>query len=271
MKKHVSVKASSNLKNLSDIINEAVKTVKESKIEEYKKNFFNECTSALKKYSSSSGSLETVKEVMENIYKTIELLHNSQIEIFVPQRHKLTDSMKKALSDIRKRKGEDVIKCREYNGAQRLAALLASPTSKNVKRIVIADNRDYSQIRGLVDTQPEIFMGVRLMNAILPDDYENLEDVERTLYQAKMINIAILERLFEKNETPMVEALLRNMLKGCVEGIDDYIANIAESDGEAKDPNRIKMRILFCLSKAVSFVEKIGQEIRLMKAFWTAA
>jgi len=138
------------------------------------------------------------------------------------------------------------------------------------KRIIITDEFSEGDIIGLLDESPELFKGIRLLNLDLPDKY-----ARKTAYQAKITMMALLARLFEKNKTPMVESLLRTMLEGALgsdeRNIDDFVNNLDESGESEVDVVQIRNRILSYLGRTVSLVEKIGQEIILMKEFWTAA
>ena len=76
------------------------------------------------------GSVKLRRDEIVNIWQAVNLLHEGQIEIFQPQGVKLTETMKKALDDIRERKGTDVIKCREYSDATHLGELLKQVPEK---------------------------------------------------------------------------------------------------------------------------------------------
>ncbi len=212
---------------------------------------------------------------LEGIYKIVELFHNSQIEIFMPQKVKLTEAIKIAIAKIKKRKGEEVIRCREYSGSDNLAKLLSQPAPQGVQRIVVSEESLASGIAALVQSSPSLFAGVRIYNAALPENYDGMEKDEKTLHQAKLMNIAILARLFEKGKTPRIEMFLREYLTNSLEGgekdADEFIANLQESEDEAKDTSKVTKRILFFLGKIVRLTEILAREMRLMKEFWTAA
>jgi len=86
--------------------------------------------------------------------------------------------------------------------------------------------------------------------------------------------LAIIARLYEGDNTSATGVILHTMLKDMLDSdtdIVEFMANIVESRDESTDPAKAKDRIIYCLGKIVSLVEKIGTEIRLMKEFWTAA
>jgi hypothetical protein len=125
------------------------------------------------------------------------------------------------------------------------------------------------EIRVLAETNTDFFAETRVYNTALPEGYDKMSEIEKTVCQARAINIAILMRLFEKEKTPMVEMLLRIALEGRLdEGVqvDDFINHIAESGQK-----NVLDSILWFLGKSVSLVEKLGKELKLLKEVWTAA
>jgi hypothetical protein len=212
---------------------------------------------------------ELSRKELRAVWDMVGLLHDSRIEILLPRNIKLTESMKKALADIRKRDGGDVIKCREYTDADHLGKMLGQAPDAGTKRIVVTETSMTDAVSSLVTANPQLFKEVRLYNTTLPKDYDSMSQVEKTVCQARAINIAILMRLFEKEKTPMVEMLLRIALTGRLDdgvGMDDFINKIAEGD-----PAYALQRILWFLSKPVRLVEQLGKELRLLKEVWTAA
>jgi len=213
--------------------------------------------------------------VLKNIWQSADLLNSNGVEIIIPQQMKLTDSVKKALDDIRKRRGSDSIKCREYSDEEHLGALLKTPKLEGVKRIIISERTIADiNIKGLAESDPDIFIGVRLVNVALPAGYDKMDAGERSIHQSKLLMLAIIARLYEGDNTSAPGVILRTMLKDMLDSdtdIDEFMANIVESRDESADPAKAKDRIIYCLGKIVSLIEKIGTEIRLMKEFWTAA
>lgn len=225
------------------------------------------------------GAVELPPDVKADIYKTINLLRDSQIEIFVPQSFKLTENMKKALEDIGKREGRDTIQCREYTDDRHLLQLLQGPPPSGVKRIVLENprNKKSSFLSYHADKYPEVFRFIRLLSVRLPRDYENMKSGVKTVYQAKMMTMAILARLFENDKTPMVETLLKGMLRECLDVDDEAFEKFMDELGMSNEEigrltsDEVTARIIRFLGIPIRLVEKIGREIYLMKAFWIAA
>jgi hypothetical protein len=213
----------------------------------------------------------------ENIYKTIDLLKESSIEIFVPQQLRLTEAMTKAIKDLGKREGRTPVVCKRYANMANLAVMLEAKT--DAKRIIITeflDRIEQTDLIKLASQKPELVRPVRFLNIQVPRNYDRLDSAGKTIYQAKIISIAILARLFEKGSTPTIEALLRTLMKGTLGEDDkelDAFLNVLGNpdDGAGLSHDALVQRILFLLGKTVRIVEKIGEEIRLMKNFWIAA
>ncbi|MDP3790561.1 MAG: hypothetical protein Q8R38_00755 [Candidatus Omnitrophota bacterium] len=213
----------------------------------------------------------------ERLYKTVNLLHESKIELFVPQGLRLTEDMKKALKDVGKRGHKSNVECREYSNENHLAQMLKEPVEAGTGRMTLIEDAQKNKMQWVAQTFSEAFKTSRMLTISLPNNYGNMDSKEKTVFQAKFIMIAILGRLFEKGKTPMVEALLSDMLKGCLD-LDEparaaFINELGLSDDEVAilSPEDFIRRISRLLGTPLKLVERIGQEIRLMKNFWIAA
>lgn len=212
-----------------------------------------------------------------NIHEIVNLLHEDHIEIFVSQGAKLTREMLDAMKDVGKREGKDCITCRQYSDMSHLVTLLKSPAVG--KRIIITDitsEEDKSKLADLVRENPGLFIPTRLLNIAFPDRYSGMDDSEKTVFQSKVITIAILARLFEMDKTPMVEVILKQMLKDYFNFDDDdarkYFDELGRpGDGQGLSREELVGRILFLIGKTFKIAERIGQEIHTMKTLWLYA
>ena len=212
---------------------------------------------------------DLTRQELRAVWETVERVRNSSIEIFLPQHVNLTMSMKKTLRDLRRKEGRDNVKCREYSDASHLGEMLGQDTEAGTKRIVVTENHMADEMAKLAKENPSRFEDIRLYSLFLPAGYDSMTKIEKTVCQAKIINMAILIRLFEKDKTPMVEMLLRAILRDRLEAdvsVDDFIKNIS-GDG-VKDTVR---RIIWLLSKPVKLVEDLGKELSLIREFWISA
>jgi len=205
------------------------------------------------------------------IYETIGLLQESRIDILIPQQVGLTGSVKKALKEMEKRGGESVVSCREYSSKEHLKKLLQQKVPEGVKRIIITEEDISQQVGALAEEDTELFRGKRLLNIKLPEEYRDMTEKEKTVQQARIIMLGILARLVEKDKTPMVESVLKEMLKDHIIDVNGFIKVLQESGSETADAEDIKRHIQYFLSKMVSLIETLDKEIKMMKAFWTSA
>ncbi|MDO8525008.1 MAG: hypothetical protein Q7S07_00780, partial [Candidatus Omnitrophota bacterium] len=208
--------------------------------------------------------------VRKQIWDIVNLAHDNRVEIFIPQDVGLTENMKEALKDIEKREGGKVV--REYANEIQLARLLGKKAEPGVKRVVITEGRSSALVRGLAEKHSSVFRNIRVINMAFPEGYENLPTGAKTFYQARMVMTGFLGGLYDKNEpTSIVGIILKSMLEGCVdvgdEGMDGFLNRMAESEDEANSDDKVKDRILYCLGKTVSLLNKIRadmEQVRLM-------
>ena len=229
-------------------------------------------------YEKGPGVVKMAESELENIYKSINLLHQDRIEIFVHKGIGLSETMKKAIIDInlnRKKAdkdAEDVVICRPpYENEEHLAKMLSVAPQPGVKRIVVT-------AKGLCDAEKllamkDSFKDTRLLNVALPDNYSEMKPGDKTFYQAWMLKVAILGRMVERDSGISLRTALVNMLEGSIEGdVNEFIDNLAKPESEWKSPGE---RIGWFLGKMVRLSRKIAEEYELlklrMKAFWTAA
>jgi len=207
----------------------------------------------------------------------------NKMEIFLPQSIGLNEDVKGTVSKIQRKRGNGLVVHPPFSDADHLIKLLneSIELDPNVKRIVISESGIAEAIGSVVSKNPDKFVNVRLLNITLSKNYPGLDKTgrrlnedekdEQSVVQADIITRAILARLMEKDSNPFVRNLLKAMLKNRVEGkVDDFIDSLIESENE--DGAKAKDRILNCLKNAVSLVEKIGEQLVILKSFvWTAA
>jgi len=211
---------------------------------------------------------------LEDIYKSIALLSDNKIEILIPGSIGLTETVQNTLSKIRQNKGEKSVICRLFNGEEHLKDMLSAKPESGVRRIVISDSSaTKTAINNVAESDARLFRGVRLLSVALPEDYNDLSKQSQGVYQADIITRAVLVRLLEKNGNPFVRSLLKNMITERITvNPDAFIDNLIESENEAQDPTVVLKRIQYCLNTMVNLVEKIGEQLVILRSFvWTAA
>jgi len=213
-----------------------------------------------------------------DIYRSIALLSDNRIEILIPGSIGLTETVQNTLSKIRQNKGEKSVVCRLFNDEEHLGKMLSVKPEDGVKRIVISSSPATKiAINNIATSNAKLFADVRLLSVVLPKDYDELNKQSQGVYQADIITRAILIRLLEKNGNPFVRALLKSLIERRIEGdnaadADKFIDNLIESEGEAQNPEAVLERVRYCLDKMVNLVEKIGEQLIILRHFiWTAA
>lgn len=225
---------------------------------------------------------------LERVYKTVELFHNGQVEIILPKSIGISDTMKRTLNNANNRhrreageKGEgeerDIITCRIYSNEDNLRKILETSPAPGIKRIVITDkasgdDEGRERFLKLVSDNDSLFKDTRLLNILLSEDYASLKEGDKTFHQARIIMIAILARILEK-DSDMTRMMLKTMLDGYVAdgSVDEFIENLAKDDSSWS----VVEKIQYFLGKTVSLIPQLVKELDLlklrMKTFWVAA
>jgi len=214
---------------------------------------------------------------VQNVWEATTLLHNSKIEVFVPQSITLTDDVEAAIKRLNRNSASpDAVRRRYYAfGVQLKGMLDEAEPGDGVKRVVISESSLTGELSGISKSSPATFKDTRLINIALPTDYSQMCSEEKSICQGRMLMTALLARIYEKDK-PMVEHLLKMLLKYQLDdpeagAIDTFLANLVESSDEATDVSKIAKRINFFLGKVVSLVAQKAQELRMMKELWLYA
>ena len=230
----------------------------------------------------SSVTEEEVEQIVQvdktNIWEAVNLLHNGQMEILVPQEMALTFEIKKFLKEINKRHRKEIVHLTEYSSMEHLEQLLSRQTNNEVKRMVLTDFRSSDEFQDLIDKKTEKFQGIRVLSFHLPENYYTRDSKIRAFEQYDMIMIAILARLLEQDKTPMVETVLKQMLQAHTifgkflseQELNEFIDNL-RSDDLSEGIAQIKKRLLFFLKKPVGLINQLQKNVTLMREFWTSA
>ncbi len=209
-------------------------------------------------------------------FEAVNLLHETSIEILVPQteleKFELTHDMKKAIK-LMQRRGLS-IEVTTYNARSLSNHLSERPDG--VKRIIISNSWTSRAISGLLNDKSsvELFRDVRLLNLEFPANMKS--SGEKTLWQARFLMVTILARLLEDGagDAIVVKALLLEMLgesfhldKDAAGKFIDALS-VSEENSSGED---IKKRVQYFLDNVVRWTEMLAREYRLMQEFWTYA
>jgi len=226
---------------------------------------------------------ELTADEQKEVWEAVNTLHASEqkMEVLFAQRFRLTKDTQEAIKNMDGNREKNFVDPRKYSDIKHLEKLLelAAGTDDGVKRIVITENGDKEALRSLVGRRPGLFKNVRLINFTLPDNYDGLDTDGRTYYQAKIFMIAILARLLNGNDTPMIEAVLKGMLQSSLgmdgKNLEDFMNELGRPDTGKnltdKELKELTNRMLYFLKNAVSLVEKCAKEFFLKLEFYTYA
>jgi len=208
-------------------------------------------------------------------WKAATILHNSKTEIILPTQFGFTDKIQKAMRDVGERGKVRNVEYSTYSTADDLERIIKQKKPDGVKRIILTGKHVWASVSSLAISKPGLFKDIRVLHMELPDEYYNMKGKEKTVHQARIIMIAILARLLEKQNSPIEKTLLAEMLKEHLDssvGLGAFISKLIESEDD-KTETQIKTRLEYFLSleNAVRFTEKLEKEIELMKTFWKYA
>lgn len=212
------------------------------------------------------------------IWNAVNCTHEINIEIFVPQEIRLTDSVKNTLIEINKtmsQKGKN-LEVRRYRPVTLLDGL--KDNKNGSKRIVITNDEIKKSIEEFLkdDSTASLFRDVRMLNI---NAVKSLNKQKNTAYQYQLFMTAILSRLIEKNTMYFldIKQLLTEMLNGSFSSNDvniaDFIDNLSTKEDDATKISDIKERIRYFMSdgRAISLIKNLEIELRAIKEFWTYA
>ena len=224
------------------------------------------------------GRTEPTSSEIGDFYPIFELIGTRTIEICVPQGLKNSIAAAEAVEDeisrLNKRiiartgRKDDAISIKPYTTANIESVL--GRKGDGVRRIFINDLTMTEIFSGLADSsKANLLQGNRLITASIPQGKDRTED---SVNQAWLIKVAILSALVEEDNMLTVGSALKSELADRVGvGIDinEFVSNLSLVDSEPQEA--VATRIKYFLGAIVKLSQFIGEQIRILKAFWTAA
>ncbi len=222
------------------------------------------------------GVVEPAPREIAAFYPLFGLLETQPVEIWLPQsvEKQLTAPVRAEIAKlnkrIRERSGskEDAITIKPYDGAN-LSKKLAQKSDK-VRRIFINDLSMTQYFRDVLRSADgvELFKGNRIFTTTIP---QGRDELENSVFQAWLVKVSILSCLLTESNAPVVGAALRSELEGRFEGDPaEFIDNLAKDETSAT-PEAVARRVNYFLGKIVKLSKVIAEQLRMLKAFWTAA
>jgi UDP-glucose 4-epimerase len=159
----------------------------------------------------------------------------------------------------------DTVVFRAYN--DRNVEKLLRGKDSNVRRIFLNDLSMTSAFSGLIKSKSELLVDNRVLTAQIKQG-SNLN--ENSVFQAWLFKTALLSCLVTDSNMPTVGSALQAEVEGRIKGDSGkFVANMAKDDSNAADA---AIRVKYFVYDAIVRVSTIiGEQIRILKAFWTAA
>jgi hypothetical protein len=228
---------------------------------------------------------------LQEIWDTVNLLHETTINIYIPDKIDLTNDMDTAIKALHQRGVKLTITTyRAHRGEDYVEGLFGkiddTKEADGTKRIIIVDTEISNAIlthfsdaeyEGANDEDAgEYFRNTRLLN-IKIDIPADLPDDRRTIMQAQLIRRAILARLVDNTARSLpIEQQLEKSLEGAFDtdiDVQDFIESLIETEQTEHTSLTILARIHPFLSEkwAINLLKKLDWELRVMRQFWTYA
>lgn len=212
-----------------------------------------------------------------SFYPAFEMLQDRPIEIYIPQslEKSLTASVRleitKLNNRVRARSGKlaDAITILPYNSTNLSKCL--ERKRENTRKIFINDLSMTDSFKSISDSDESV--GIMKGNRLLTTSIEQgRDDVENSIHQAWLIKVSLLASLVNETNIGTISPLLEAELDGRVEGdCRDFIVNLSKEENDLTDISIVRNRVNYFLGKIVKLSTLIGEQLRLLKAFWTAA
>ncbi|MCX5680335.1 MAG: hypothetical protein NTZ95_06795, partial [Candidatus Omnitrophica bacterium] len=219
-----------------------------------------------------------------SFYPAISMLESERVEVYLPKN--ISDSLTRSVTEeirrinivIRERIREhtartdnidDPIKVVPYNSSNLESCL--GRKGDGVRRIFVNDISMTADFRRLTDSEGglDLLRGARIFTAAVP---AGRGETEKTVNQAWLIKVAILVSLLDESNIVTIGATLRAELEG--RGIDDpvkFVLNLSKVEDSSISRERVRDRINYFLGNIVVLSTFIGEQLRILKAFWIAA
>jgi len=226
----------------------------------------------------SMESTEPTPSEIASFYPIYEILKAQPVEIYLPQDidKSITAAVREEISKlnkrIRERNGdarEDAISIKPFNSIN--LGMLLKQRDDNVKRVFIANNS--SIIEELFEVfgkgnSADLLKGNRFLTA---DISQSKNDITNSIHQMWMIKVGILSCLLNNDNMITVGVALKTELSGKIDvDVDDYVGRLAKEDNSATR-DEVLNRITYFTKHIVKLSELIGEQIRMLRAFKSAA
>jgi 3-phosphoglycerate kinase/CRP-like cAMP-binding protein/sugar phosphate isomerase/epimerase len=221
------------------------------------------------------GRTEPYEDEIAAFYPVFGDLNRTAVEIYLPQAmsNSITAEVSREIAGLNKRirartgMTGDAISLKPYD-SRNLEVKLAQK-APGVRRIFVNDMTMAADLRELAEKRPSVFAGNRLITMSVPAG-RTVE--ESSVNQAWLVKVAILSAMADESNTGTVGAALRAELEGRISvRVDDFVSNLVRAENELTPDASVAARVNFFLGAVVRLSQFIADQIRILKAFWTAA
>ena len=235
------------------------------------------------KEKGPGSSIEPSVNEISAFYPVFEMLNGSRVEIYLEHGTSgaltaaVTEEIRKLNQRIKSRKEgrtDDAINIIAYDGKNLETLLKRAGNNDGVRRIFVNNSKMNEAFESLIKTNAELLKGNRLITAELPDAKDG---VSKSVHQAWLIKFALLSALVEQENMSTVGAALEQELElsetAAGDGINtnEFIGRLTESGKPDEGIDAIKGRAEYFLGNVVRLSQLIATQLRILKAFWTAA
>jgi uracil phosphoribosyltransferase len=226
------------------------------------------------------GRTEPTPTEIGAFYPVFDSIKHQTIEIYLPQtlKNALTQEVADEIRALNKRviartgRKDDMIVVKAYtaDSLMRVLERVHGDEADTTKRIFVNDTTMTGAFGALTSLDRlYLLKGSRVITASVPKGRDRLEDSVR---QAWLMKVSILSAIVNELNMSTVGSALRAELAGRLDaGIDvgDFVTRLVKTDKE--DQGETANRIAYFLGAIVKLSTFIGEQIRILKAFWTAA
>ncbi|MBU1852080.1 MAG: hypothetical protein KJ995_06745, partial [Candidatus Omnitrophica bacterium] len=232
------------------------------------------------------GAIRKLKpKELQRIWESVNLLHETNIHIFVPQSVLLADEVDQAITAM-KRRGVPIeitrYSTRSDRAIQKMLGALEDQSTAGVKKIVLTDSVSAKALNTYLAIDENYksvaaFTNVRLLNMVIPEEWNS--NRQKTVFQAQLLRTAILARILEEGGKHFlaIRAQLSETLEDSFSSEEittgQFIEQLIKTDTPGAAPEEILNRIQPFLSGrlAISLIEKLEWGLRALKAFYASA
>jgi 2-keto-3-deoxy-6-phosphogluconate aldolase len=218
-----------------------------------------------------------------SFYPAISMLENERVEVYLPK--DISDSLTRSVTEeirrmnivirerIRKHTGRkdvaDPIEIIPYDSVNIEACLKRN--GDGVRRIFVNDTTMTAEFRRLTESESglDILRGRRIVTMSLP---KGRDETEKTVNQAWLIKVSLLSALLDESNILTVGASLKDEISGRIsDNPVRFVENLAKAEGDAASRDAIRARVNYFMNTIVKLSTFIGEQLRILKAFWIAA